>query len=306
MNARIKPSATNTCAVIVTYFPDDGIISRLKRIQDQLPMMIIVDNASSKHCMLALENFASSNTVTLLRNDKNEGIGKALNQAASYAEDRGFLWIVTFDQDTIANADLFETLATIYTSSDYQVPLIGSNYWNTSKNKQFLECRPQTNKDYLERRTIITSGTLLRLNLIESIGNFREDYFIDSIDHEYCLRARAHGFKVIISCKTLMSHAIGSEGSHWMHLLAFDHPPIRKYYMFRNTLVTIKTYFWREPRWVVRQLLRLLVEFLSISFFERDKLNKGYALCRGTIDAARNKMGSVVCQESTKNTETEQ
>ncbi len=143
----------------------------------------------------------------------------------------------------------------------------------------------------MKRRTVITSGTLMSLELFKNIGGFREDYFIDSIDHEYCLRARANGYPVVMSCKTLMSHSIGRPGPRGGHFLAFDHPPVRKYYMARNTLVTLKTYFWREPAWAVRQLARLIVEFLSIVFVEGDKRNKGHAFFWGLVDAVRNKMG---------------
>lgn len=287
----INPTASNTCAVVVTYFPDDSVVSRLQRIQQQLPSIIIVDNASSEHCLLTLEEFATSPTVELLRNNENEGIARALNQAGSQARDAGFLWILTFDQDTFVNDDLFETLAAVYTSAEGRSPLIGSNYWDTSKQKPFLKCRTRSDKSFVERRTVITSGTLVRLDLIECIGGFREDYFIDSVDHEYCLRARAEGFQVIMSCRVLMSHSIGRGGSRWSRMLAFDHPPLRKYYMARNTLVTLKCYFGREPAWAVRQLLRLAIEFLSIVLFERDKRNKVYAFYRGILDALTHKMG---------------
>ncbi len=290
-NASLVPSATNTCAVVITYFPDDDISSRLLRIQQQLPSIIIIDNASSKHCLSILRNFSVSPKIELLENYNNEGIGKALNQAVSLARESGFLWMLTLDQDTLVHEDMFDTLVAVYRSSGCRSPLIGSNYWDVSREKQFLKCDSRTDKEFVERRTVITSGTLMRLDLFKCIGGFREDYFIDSIDHEYCLRVRANGFQVIMSCKKLMSHSIGRRGSRKSRLLAFDHPPVRKYYMARNTLVTLKCYFRREPVWAVRQLTRLIVEFLSIVIIEGDKRNKGNAFGRGILDAIRNKMG---------------
>lgn len=290
-NRSINPSARNTCAVVVTYFPDGGIISRLQRIQNQLPSIIIVDNGSNKKCLSVLEEFSTSLKVELLRNKENEGVGKALNQAAAFAKNSDFLWMLTFDQDTLIHDDLFATLAMICQATDRQSPLIGSNYWDTSREKQFLKCGSRSDGEFIERRTVITSGTLVRLDLFNCIGKFREDYFIDSIDHEYCLRARANGFQVVISCKVLMSHSIGCTSSRWGRMLAFDHPPARKYYMARNTLLTLKCYLSREPAWAVCQLMRLIVEFLSIALFERDKIKKVNAFCRGIVDAIRKKMG---------------
>lgn len=285
------PSAENTCAVIITYFPDDGINSRLNKIQQQLPSIIIIDNASNEHCLSMLKSFSDSQNIKLLENNKNQGIAKALNQAASLAIESGFSWILTLDQDTIVQENMFDELSAIYKFSGYHLPLIGSNYWDALRNKQFIECTSQADHSFIEQKTLITSGTLMRLNLFKSIGGFREDYFIDSVDHEYCLRVRANNFPVVISCKNLMSHSIGIESSRTSRFQAFEHPPIRKYYIARNTLVTLKNYFTREPAWAMRQLLRLFVELTSILLFEHDKKNKVYAFTQGIRDGLRNKMG---------------
>lgn len=285
------PTEENSCAVVVTYFPDDDIISRLVRVQKQLPSIIIIDNASSENCLSVLRDFSASPTVILQENHENEGLGKALNQAAILARESGFLWMLTLDQDTVIHDDMFKTLSSIYESGACKLPLIGSNYWDVSRGKQFLACSLRSDEKVVDRRTVITSGTLVRLDMVEHIGGFREDYFIDSIDHEFSLRVRAFGNRVVMSCESLMSHSIGRSGSGGRLLLAFDHPPIRKYYMARNTLVTLKSYFWREPVWSLRQLARLMAEFLSIVLFERDKKNKGTAFGRGITDGLRNKMG---------------
>lgn len=67
--------------------------------------------------------------------------------------------------------------------------LIGGNYWNTHAQRHFLHARRALL--FRERKTLITSGMLIPLSLFGKIGMFREDYFIDSVDHEFCLRARA-------------------------------------------------------------------------------------------------------------------
>jgi len=289
----LVPLVTNTCAVVVTYFPDAGTISNIVQVQKQLASIIIVDNTPKGSNLPALSKFSSVPAVDLIKNDRNEGLGKALNQAAALAIESGFLWMLTLDQDTVVHDDMFVTLAEIYESNVCNPPIIGSNYTDVSKNKQFFKCSSQANNEFIERRTVITSGTLMRLDLFKRIGGFKEDYFIDSIDHEYCLRARASGYKVVMSCKNLMSHSIGHQNSRGSRILAFDHPPIRKYYMARNTLVTVKRYFFREPRWAICQLVRLFVEFFSIVLVEGEKREKGKAFCRGVIDGIKNNMGEM-------------
>ncbi len=291
MDSTLLPTESSTCAVVVTHYPDEDILERLCRIQKQLPAIIIVDNASDATSLSILRKFSISPTVTLIENTENEGLGKALNQAASLALKSGYLWILTLDQDTCINEKMFVTLAAIYRDSSPHSPLIGSNYNDLSRKKPFLRHSPDAVGNYSNRRTVITSGTLMKLDLITTIGGFREDYFIDSIDHEYCLRARANGHEVLISRNCLMSHTIGQPGGYISLLLAFDHPPVRKYYISRNTLVTLMNYFTREPVWASRQIARLFVELLSIVLVERRKLEKARAFSLGICDALRKKMG---------------
>ncbi|MEW5056825.1 MAG: glycosyltransferase [Cycloclasticus sp.] len=286
------PGKENTCAIIVTYEPSDSVCRLLIALQDQLPSVILVDNNSSEGNLSKLSPFTDSSSVELHKNNENIGLGAALNQAVSLAISRGFKWVVMLDQDTSIHEDFFESLIGIYTLSEGEYPLIGCNYRDISKKKNFIE-PDNFKKSFIERRTVITSGTLMRLDLFISIGCFRADYFIDSIDHEYCLRARSAGFSVAISTKVLMSHTIGSTESKKCRWLAFDHPPIRKYYMVRNTLGTVREYLIREPLWAIRQIFRLLVEFLSILLFECNKKAKILAFCKGVIDAISNRMGSL-------------
>ncbi len=285
------PSIKNTCALVITYYPDNEVISRLHRIRQQLPSVMIIDNASDKNCLSILREFAESSSVKLLENDHNKGIAEALNQGASLAIELGFSWVLTLDQDTLIQNDMFDVLTEIYKSSNCSSPLIGSNYWDVHKNKPNLKCHLCAGKTFVERCTVLTAGTLLKLDLFQSIGGFRSDYFIDSVDHEYCLRARANGYVVLSSCKPLMSQFIGRPSCRGSLMFTSNQLPVRRYYMARNALVTAKSYFWHEPHWSVRQVIGLFVTFLSIVLFEKDKRNKLHAQIRGIVDALKNKMG---------------
>lgn len=293
MDKLAVPSVTNTCAVVVTYFPDDNIVSRLDKIRAQIPSIIIVDNASNEYCRSQLRDFSSSCKATLVENYTNEGVGKALNQAAALAIEAGYKWILTFDQDTIVFDNLFATLVSVYRSGKGDFSIIGSNYWSCIKKRPFKKCNQDPHRLFINRRTIITSGTLLNLSLYKNIGDFREDYFIDSIDHEYCLRIRSLGLPIVMGCNIVMQHSIGYENSKNKPLIAFQHAAFRKYYMTRNTLVTMKQYWFHEPAWCFLQFARLCTELISIVFLESDKKNKLRAFFWGISDATRNKMGPI-------------
>ena len=173
--------------------------------------------------------------------------------------------------------------------------MVGSNYWDVHRGRNFVRCA-EKGSVYRERKTLITSGTLAPLSLFQNIGLFREDYFIDSVDHEFSLRARAHGYRLLISCRPLMQHSIGAGVGHTSQLrqfLSFNHSPARKYFIARNTVATATAYFLQEPAWALRQGWRLVSDLASILLFEREKRKKAKAFLVGVMHGIAGKMGPI-------------
>lgn len=288
----ITPTPHNTCAVIVTYYPDDGFAGRLEQARAQFHSVIVVDNGSRPS--LATASRTDSPHVHFVMNLSNLGIAAALNQGVNLALQEGFEWIVTLDQDTTPAPDMLATLLDVYRQSGGGNVMIGGNYQDERRGRDFIQCADATG--FRERRTLITSGTLVSLSQFKVTGFFREDYFIDSVDHEFCLRARAHGFRLFISCRPVMSHSIGAhvENAGWLRkLLSFDHPPARKYFIARNTVATVKSYFFREPVWSMRQGARLLADIASILLYENEKPKKISAFLAGVAHGLRGNLGPI-------------
>lgn len=292
----IAPTRQNTCAVVVTYYPDNGFSARLESLLAQFLKVIIVDNGSQGDAADLLCSESLSPDVLVHRNQTNLGIATALNQGVEIAVQRGFDWLVTLDQDTLIFPEMFETLLEVYGKSGGGNVLIGGNYWDAHKKRNFIQCKKSPQQPFVERKTLITSGTLVPLSLFKAIGFFREDYFIDSVDHEFCLRARKHGFQILISCLPVMRHSIGVhvENAGWLRrFLSFNHSPVRKYFIARNTVVTVKEYMLQEPTWSLRQAWRLLSDFASILIFESEKLEKATAFMVGIVHGVAGKMGPI-------------
>lgn len=287
------PTLHNTCAVIVTYHPDEGFPDRLERIQSQFPLVIVVNNASQSSVMMG--NQAGLPHVHFVVNQSNIGIAAALNQGVNLATQEGFKWVVTLDHDTVIATDMLATLIDIYQRYGDCNVVIGSNYWDVHRGHNFIQCA-DAGAYFMERKTLITSGTLVSLALFDTIGFFREDYFIDSVDHEFCLRARAHGYRILISCRPVMEHNIGAHvvnASRLRQFMSFSHSPTRKYFIARNTIATVKLYFFQEPLWSMRQGWRLLSDFASILLFENEKLKKAEAFMVGAIHGIIGRTGHI-------------
>jgi GT2 family glycosyltransferase len=57
-----------------------------------------------------LKEIADKLGVHLILNSANEGVGRAINQGAQWAESRDYRWMLMLDQDATVAPDMVETL----------------------------------------------------------------------------------------------------------------------------------------------------------------------------------------------------
>jgi rhamnosyltransferase len=136
---------------------------------------------------------------------------------------------------------------------------------------------------------------LIPLALHAAIGPFRDEFFIDYVDSEYCFRARAQGYRVLRTAKPLMSHTIGAPTRH--DLLGkpkwtTNHSPDRRYYIARNDTVMLREYGgYAFGSWALKSLGRRLRTCKRIVLYERSKARKIAAVSAGWWDGVRGRMG---------------
>lgn len=285
------PSTETVCGVVVAYFPDDGFEARLQTILPQVGRLVIVDNTPDAVSLSPEMIAAWGERLHCIANHANRGVAAALNQGLEYALQIGCKWLLTLDQDTRCYPDMVATLLQVHEVCEPEAAVIGGNYFD-SQNHQ-LKVATGGDIECLEQKTVITSGSLVNAGVAREVGGFREDYFIDQVDHEFCLRVRAHGYRVVISRKPVMEHSVGRPGGARLPLLGIlpNHPPLRKYYIARNTVVTVAEYWLREPDWCLRRSVRLLLGLLLMSTLEKQRLAKARAFAAGFMDGVRRRMG---------------
>lgn len=289
--AAAKP-ADSVCAIVVAFFPDAGLVARIRGLLPQVTQVVVVDNTPDKASDVPLEkSFHNTGQVYLIENRANLGISTALNQGLEHAMQAGCKWILTLDQDTECYPDMVDTLLRVANACQPNAAVIGGNYLDPRNGKCFVPIAGA--EDFLEQTTVITSGCLVAAGVAAAIGGFRDDYFIDQVDHEFCLRMRARGHKVIISRKPVMNHSVGRPGGARLPLLGVlpNHPPVRKYYIARNTVVMVADYWRCEPRWCLRRLLRLLFGLGLTAMLEEQRLSKVRAFAAGVADGLRRRLG---------------
>jgi rhamnosyltransferase len=283
------PRVELVCAVVVAYHAEEEVLARIAALLGQVTMVIVVDNTPGEGALKGLKDLDSS--VCLVENKANLGIASALNIALAMAQKKGFHWMLTLDQDTRCESDMVSVLLKISASCGEGYAVIGSNYFDPRSNRTKvteLNC-----KEWKEQKTVITSGSLVDVTKAHSVGGFRDDFFIDQVDHEFCLRLRAHGYKVAITCKPLMTHSVGNAGGVRIPFLGVlpNHSPSRKYYIARNTVVTVANYWRREPEWCLRRLVRLLLGLGGMALLEERRISKVRAFMYGILDGFQGRMG---------------
>lgn len=287
-----EPSRENVVAVIVTHHPDAGFAARFRHLAGQLDRVIVIDNHSQDTGQAAVRDLINANSnVSPLFNAENVGMAAALNQGCRFAVEHGASWLLTFDQDSLPADDLLSRLGSEWRSEPdrCRLGLIGVNYQSPSGQTLL-----PAGVGLADARVVITSGSLLNLDAWRQVGPFREDFFIDEVDHEFAIRLRRTGWLVKVTRQVLMAHAMGSPHGPrfggWQPRLS-HHSALRRYYMVRNRVLLARAHIAFDRRFVMSQLARSLREMATVVLFEPQKLAKLRAMSRGAIDGLRGRSG---------------
>lgn len=276
-------------AVVVLYFPDNNVFWNIRSYFDQVDLIILVDN-SDQPAIDLVENFSGNDKVISIVNRCNMGIAAALNIGAKEAIAHGCNLLLTMDQDSMATPEMVDLLKNgLSIHSDKPVAIVSPFHLTTVSKIPDQSVPPFEDVD-----SVWTSGNILSLSAYQIVGPFKEDLFIDFVDHEYCLRLKRRGFRVIQSNRAILQHSIGNNLRKItlasLALIASNHSPLRRYYITRNRLWVAKEY--REFKrfcWTDRR--RFLAELFTVMLFERQKIEKLKMVVRGYRDYRFGRMG---------------
>lgn len=275
-----RPSASSVAAVIVTYHPDAGLADRVRPLIGQVGATIIIDNGSSDTELAPVDSLVREGVVEAIRNGRNRGLATALNQGLAWTEERGYAWALTLDQDTRPTSAVVHEAARVFAEhADGRVAVIGAGY----RARRAAVSSPNGG----EVAHVITAGALYSVSAWQRLGGFQDDFFIDYVDIEFCLRARAGGYRVVQASVPTITHAIGRPTSRRLLFRSFspsNHDRKRRYFITRNRIVVWRRYWRRERRWVASDAIAAVKELAKIVFFEADRRGKLRAIARGARD----------------------
>ncbi|HTV94717.1 MAG TPA: glycosyltransferase family 2 protein [Steroidobacteraceae bacterium] len=290
------------CAILVSYHPDPELAVRVDAILAQAGALVIVDNGSGAQSEALLEGIAARSRVALIANRSNLGVARALNLGLQRAQELGFAWALLLDQDSVLHAGMLDTLIEVragFPDPD-RLAVLGAGFDDVPERDAPARLAPGSAgcpraERWEEVESVITSGSLLSLDTHAAIGPFREEFFIDYVDTEYCFRARSQGYRVIKTRDALMGHAIGAPSRHeWLGIAKWttNHSPDRRYYIARNDTVMLREYGrYAYGSWALKSLGRRIRTCKRILLYERMKGRKVAAVAAGWWDGVRGRLG---------------
>ena len=300
-------------AVVVTYQPKFEVLDHLlNALSTQVNFITIVDNDSHVN-LQAWINQRNSPAIELILLGENKGIAAAHNVGIKWANNNGAEFVLLMDQDSIPDPDMVQVLMLAFSEAEkkgHSVPIAaGPMCVDTRTAKKYffvieqygVPSRWQSKSNTYpsnfshEVSFLISSGSLINLKAMQTVGGMRSNYFIDHVDTEWCFRASAKGYSLLGVPKAQMQHTMGDKVKNiwffgWRHVAY--HSPLRDYYMFRNTLLMFRdlnmSIAWRL------HLLWRLVQFSSYFLvFTHQRGERFYCMTLGIRHGVRGVSGKL-------------
>ncbi len=289
-------------AVAITYNPDIGLLARvMESVAPQVEGIVVVDNGSgnAEH----VRRLVSDAKAQVIENKINLGIAAAQNQGLALARTSGYTHILLLDQDTILApgmvADLAGNLRTLEAEHG-EVAAIGPAYYELNSQRQTRAYRArglrlsrislENGKRPVASDFIIASGSLIPLSVLEKVGGFKEDLFIDLGDVEWCFRARAAGYRSFLSPTAAVEHRLGSGTVQVGSRQVAVHTPVRNYYWVRNALWLARQSY-TPTAWRLYFISRSLAFLATYTTLVDKRVLRLRLIARGIRDSLGSRLG---------------
>jgi rhamnosyltransferase len=265
-------------AIIVTYKATLlEVRALIKVITNQVKHIILVDNRSP-----LLKNLKSHARLHVIRLKKNYGLAYAQNIGIERAIKLKVDHVLFLDQDSVPRPDMVSRLLYHFTNAtrlnlhpaaigpvtiDRRIGIKSSFVVKRLGLPTRSSKMPKNEFNITQVHFLISSGSLISLKVLETIGGLRSDYFIDHVDTEWCLRAKGLGFSLLGAFDALMQHTLGDTIKQ-IWLLRWRsvswHQPYRDYYVYRNSLLAIRdtnpSFIWQC--FLISRLVKFFIYFM--------------------------------------------
>lgn len=259
-----------TCVIIPSWNGIDYISDCLTSLLKQSAKIdiIVVENGSKDGSPeLIKKKFPS---VELLEFKDNAGFSGGVNRGIKPALEKGYEYIILFNNDAVADKDWVKNLvsaavnktdAGIVTGKFMRMDkkhLDSTGEFYSTHAMPFPRGRNRVDTDQYKKGEYVFAGTggasLYKAALFKEIGIFDEDFFAYFEDIDIAFRAQLAGWKVWYEPSAVAYHHVSATSSK---LSGFS-----RYHSVKNCILTYNKnmpgiYFWRYKLWFFARLARM-------------------------------------------------
>ncbi len=277
-------------AVATAYHPDDRLTAVVESALESCSTVIVVDNTPGAEPTVAdkLTGLGGDGTegrgrVKVLRPGANLGLAAALNLGiAELPEDAEA--VLLLDQDSALPGEVVAALAAYL--DDPTIGIAAPTPWDAAHDSSY-DNLAALRSQVADRTDVITSGMLIRRDALERVGRFREDFFVDFVDIDFCLRLRRTGLRIVQDQRLKLPHSLGDRRPHRLGPLRVQvvhYPAWRLYWIARGAATLLRENLRRDPLWSLKAVLFLASWTWRTAAFEDTRANHSAAVLRGARD----------------------
>ena len=266
--------------VIVTYYPKKDLLLRnLQAYIDEVDKVLIWENTPE------IERYK----YRFINDDKVEyhgdgvnSISHGLNYAWNYARENGYDYLLTMDQDSV----LEDGRRYLRTSMDFlgmkhKIGLIGPLINSYVIYNLII---PLGDNEHL-----ITSAMLVPVCLLNQLGGYCEDFVIDGVDIDICIRARLNGYDIYKNTNGVLHQIFGKPYERTLFgkkYIGSNYDQRRLYSIFFSHMLLYRRY---KCAIASHMLMVYFKHFIPrIIFWEGNKMSKILAIFNGIKDGLTN------------------
>jgi rhamnosyltransferase len=259
---------TSLLGTCITFEPTTEDLDSLTQQLCLFPRRALFDNSLTPAARAAIMLRCHDLNIEYLSENKNLGTAGGLNRLAALAKHHDIQWMFYFDQDSTFDIHFYGRLQDVAEIAAVMgLAAVGSTIHERST------IQPEEPKNRIApARYLIASGTLFGVGAWEGVGQFDESLFLDTVDHEWCLRARVRGYRLGQAPTLALSHRIGRNQRAILggRIQPTQHPSWRRELMWRNSIILTRRYWKSNPVQILRHLVARLVDSLACAWVFRD------------------------------------
>lgn len=274
---------TEILAVVVSFNGLSKTQHTINALRNKVGHIHVVDNASGVMSLSMIDVFKDETDISFTRLNENKGVGYALNVGVKIAKELGYSWLLTMDQDSIADKLMIESYCRVIDRNSELVSLSPNLVINGKSSKKRSGAVKYS----------ITSGNLVKMSLFDEIGLYDERLFIDCIDFDFSLRIRQAGYKIYHVHDAILQHEHGDANviHNCFSRYYASHPPLRRYYMFRNHMYLLEKYAYKFPFFIIKSTVANLLLLVLIPIFDKNPIRGLLYAFRGICDYLKGRNG---------------